>query len=305
MPLFVYPDTAVVNYSTNTGTASGYTIIGTPSDGVYGTTNAAGVLPTDSLARAIDRVQTYVESIASNPVLASILGSTGSTLLPNTMLYYTGSAFVGGTPDIIRGILNVSPYSNVSFSTVTADAFITTSPTGMRFANISVTSQATATSYTTGAIVCSGGIAATQPSYFGNVSVGSLTVRPAGAVIIYNATDATNNSTGAVVCAGGMSVAKQLWVGTSVNTAAIFSTNIAAAQATISQQLVASAANFTRLVVSGTADALSPAAGSIVTSGGIGIAKTANIAGAAGHQQHQLGFAIYRLRRTSRRACCN
>ena len=281
MPLFVYPDTATVNYTSGSGsgsgTPSGYTIVGTPPDGIYGTTNAAGLLPTDSVSRALDRLETYMESVARNPLLSTILGSS-AVMLPDTMLYYNGSAFVGGTPDIIRGILNLAPQSRVSFKTVTADAFITTSPTGISFTNIAVTSQATATSYTTGAIVCSGGIAATQPSYFGSVSAGSLTVRPAGAVVIYNSVDATY-TTGAVVCAGGMSVAKQLYVGTAVNTPAVVAGNIAATTAAMSQTLTSPSATLGLLVVSGTADATTPMTGSITVAGGIGIAKTANIAG--------------------------
>jgi hypothetical protein len=147
----------------------------------------------------------------------------------------------------------------------------------MAFDSLYVSSNTTAVDYLTGAFVCAGGIAAQQPSYLGDLSVGSFSVRPAGQVLIYNTRDASYG-TGAVVCAGGVSIAKSLYVGGSIHTPVLTSplittTTINAAAANLM------AANITSANITSAAEAYSTSTGSLIAAGGIGIAKSAFIGG--------------------------
>lgn len=276
MPQYIYPCTYQPQVGGGSGPASGSTAIGAPPDGKYGIIDAAGILTSDSVAQAMDRVETYVESIATNSIIAGILANTRE-ILPNDMLYSNGYQYLNGSPDIIRGILDLSAASDVTFNKVTANTIITTSSAGMSFNTIYVAATNTATDYTNGSIVCAGGVSARQPSYYGELSAGSLSVRPAGIVNIYNTTDATYG-TGSVVCAGGASFAKSLYVAGSINTPKLNAPVINCTTLT-SNTLAALTASVAQLNVTGTQESYSPSLGCLLTAGGIGVGKSIYVGG--------------------------
>ena len=272
MPQYIYPCTyQLISGGGGGGSASGATAIGAPPDGLFGLKNPAGILTSDTIAQSVDRLETYVESVSGNSIITNILANT-SPVMPNEMLYSTGTQFMSGTPSIIRGILDLSAISNVTFNTVTANKIISTASAGMSFNTIYVAANNTATDYTNGAIVCAGGISAQQPSYYGELSVGSLSVRPGGIVTIYNTTDATYG-TGALICAGGASYAKSVYVGGSINTPVLNAPQIGCKTLTATT-LTTLLTNSTKLNIVGADESYSPISGCMTTTGGIGIGKS-------------------------------
>ena len=272
MPQYIYPCTyQLISGGSGGGSSSGATAIGMPPDGAFGIKSYAGILASDSIAQAVDRLETYVEGITGNSIISGILANTAQ-VMPNEMLYSTGTRFMSGTPDIIRGILDLSAISNVTFNTVTANKIISTASTGMSFNTIYVAARNTATDYTNGSVVCAGGISAQQPSYFGEISAGSISVRPGGIVNIYNTTDGTYGS-GAVVCAGGASYAKSIYVGGSINTPVLNAPQIGC-KTILSTTLTTALANTTKLNITSTDESYSTLTGAMLTAGGIGVGKS-------------------------------